>query len=130
MKLATPTLIALLFACATVRAADPSELVFIFQKQKDPTAIKADADKVAEFLGKEVGVPVKAQVPGDYSASVQALVSKKADFAYVSAMPFLLARRDGDAHILLAEQRTDPTGKPRTEYDSVFVVAKDSPLES
>lgn len=111
-------------------AQDPAELVFIFQKQKDPTEIRAHADQVAGYLSKELGRPVKAVVPGDYSASVQALISKKADFAYVSAMPFLLARRDGEASLLLAEQRTDPAGKTRTEYDSIFVVAKDSPLQS
>jgi phosphonate transport system substrate-binding protein len=113
------------------RAADPQELVFIFQKQKDPTRIQKDADELAAYLTKEVGVPVKAVVPGDYSASVQALVNKKADFAYVSAMPFLLARRDGNASLLLAEQRTDvASGKPQTFYNSIIVVPKDSPIQS
>jgi phosphonate transport system substrate-binding protein len=58
------------------------------------------------------------------------MVSKKADFAYTSSLPFLLARRDGGAELLLVEQRTDNTGKVRTDYDSVFVVAKDSPLNT
>jgi phosphonate transport system substrate-binding protein len=128
-----PLLTALLLALAApgiLHAADPAEVVFIFQKQKDPARVKADADRLAEYLTKEIGIPVKAQVPGDYSASIQALISKKADFAYVSAMPFLLARRDGKATLLLAEQRTDPSGKARPEYDSIFVVAADSPLQS
>ena len=123
-------LAAVMLSASTAMAADPRELVFIFQKQKDPAKIKADADQLAAFLAKELGMPVKAQVPGDYSASVQALVSRKADFAYVSAMPFLLARRDGGATLLLAEVRTDPAGKERTDYDSILVVAKDSPLKS
>jgi phosphonate transport system substrate-binding protein len=111
-------------------AQDPRELVFIFQKQKDPAAIKDHADQVARYLSRELGMPVRAQVPGDYAASVQALVSRKADIAYVSSMPFLLARRDGQATLLLAEQRTDPQGRHRTEYDSIFVVRADSPLQS
>jgi phosphonate transport system substrate-binding protein len=109
---------------------DARELVFIFQKQADPDAIKDNADRVAEYLGREIGIPVRAQVPGDYAASVQALINRKADIAYVSAMPFLLARRDGDATLLLAEQRTDPRGDKRTDYDSIFVVRADSPLQS
>jgi phosphonate transport system substrate-binding protein len=120
----------MMLSASTATAADPRELVFIFQKQKDPNKIKADADQLAAFLAKELGMPVKAQVPGDYSASVQALVSRKADFAYVSAMPFLLARRDGGATLLLAEVRKDLAGKERTDYDSILVVAKDSPLKS
>lgn len=106
------------------------ELVFIFQKQKDPNEVKAAADKVAAYLSNALGRTVRAQVPGDYSASVQALISKKADFAYVSSLPFLLARRDGEAELLLAEELIDPRGKPRTEYDSVLVVSKDSPLKT
>ena len=75
--------------CSAARAADPKELVFVFQKQKDPTSIKAHADKLAELLSAELKMPVKTQVPGDYSASVQALVSRQADVAYVSSIPFL-----------------------------------------
>lgn len=135
--------VACLFAIATATTAadaaepasppaagggDPESLVFIFQKQKDPAKVQAHADRFADALSKRLGMPVKAVVPGDYSASVQALVSRKADVAYVSAMPFLLARRDGRARLLLAEQRADADGRMRTEYDSVFVARRDSPL--
>lgn len=105
-------------------------LVMVFQKQKDPTDIKAKAEEVAALLSREIGRPVQPFVPTDYSASVQALVSKRADFAYISAIPFLLARRDGDATLLLAEERQDLEGVRRTSYDSVFVVPVDSPLQT
>jgi len=111
-------------------ADETKELVFIFQKQKDPNQIKVAAEKVGQYLSKEIGLPVKVQVPSDYSASVQALVSKKADFAYTSSLPFLLAKRDGGAELLLAEERIDPRGNARTDYDAVLVVRKDSPLKS
>jgi phosphonate transport system substrate-binding protein len=61
---------------------------------------------------------------------VQALVSRKADVAYVSAIPFLLAQRDGGATLLLAEQRADLTGTMRTTYDSVLVARQESTLSS
>jgi phosphonate transport system substrate-binding protein len=106
------------------------ELTFIFQKQKRPDEIKKAADLVSEYLSNEIKIPVKAVVPSDYTASVQALVSKKADFAYLSSLPFLLARRDGNAQALLVEERKDPQGNARTEYDSVLVALKSSPLNS
>lgn len=110
---------------------DPTELVVVFQRQKDPSQVQADAERFAQALGRELGLRVTATVPVDYSASVQALVSRKADLAYVSAMPFLLARRDGGARILLAESRKSVTdGVFRTSYDSVWVVSADSPLKS
>ena len=118
----------LLFFAGVASANEP--LVFVFQKQKNPAEIKQAADKVAEFLERELALPVKAQVPSDYSASVQALVSGKADVAYVSSLPFLLARRDGGASLLLVEERKDLAGKARTEYDSVFIAHKDSPLNN
>jgi phosphonate transport system substrate-binding protein len=106
------------------------DLVFIFQKQKDPAQLKASADKLAELMSAELQRKVRVVIPTDYSASVQALVSGQADVAYVSALPFLLARRDGGARLLLAEQRVDAAGKPRTDYDSIFVVRSDSALQS
>jgi phosphonate transport system substrate-binding protein len=123
LALASPSL-------ALARPADPDTLVFVFQRQKDPASIKASADKVAEALGKSLGKKIEVVVPGDYAASVQALVSQRADFAYVSSLPFMLARRDGGATLLLAEQRVDLAGKPRTDYDSVFVVRNDSSLKT
>lgn len=127
--LASATVLGLI--CSSfAHAQDPAELTFIFQKQKDPTKIQADADALARTLSEKIGIPVKAVVPGDYSASVQAIVSKKADFAYVSSLPFMLARRDGNASLLLAEVRKDAAGTERTDYSSIFVVPKDSPLQS
>lgn len=104
----------------------------VFQRQKDPTKVRADADRFAEALSRELGMKVTASIPSDYSASVQALVSKKADLAYVSSMPFLLARRDGGATLLLAEARRPAGGGEayKPEYDSVWVVRADSPLKS
>ena len=121
---------ACLIASVNVRAEDPTRLTILFQKQKDPAQIKAHADQVAQYLSQQMGVEVQAFVPGAYSASVQALVSAKADLAYVSSVPFLLAQRDAGAELLLAEQRPDPQGAQRTDYDSIFVVAKDSNLTS
>ena len=123
-------LLLLLVAVPAALAQENRGLVFVFQKQKDPAKIQAHAQKVSEFLSAELGVPVKTIVPGDYSASVQAIISKQADFAYVSAIPFLLARRDGGATILLAEVRRDAAGKDRNDYDSIIVVRKNSPLQN
>ncbi len=108
----------------------PTQLVFAFQKQTDPAAIQESAAKVASFLSNEVGIPVKVFVPTDYAASVQAMVSRQADILYTDSIPFLLARRDAGAQLLLAEQRADAHANLRTDYDSIFVVRKDSPLET
>jgi phosphate/phosphite/phosphonate ABC transporter binding protein len=112
------------------QVVDPGELVFIFQKQKDPQNVEAHADVAVGFLSEQLGMPVRRQVPMNYAMAVHALVSEKADVAYLDSLAFLLARRDGDVELLLAEVRHDAAGRPRTDYDSIFVVARDNPLAS
>lgn len=142
LKTNLTTLIAVSLSCTLLGcdpgAAEPEgetapgldKVRFVFQKQKDPSTLKAAADYLGEALSERLGVPVEVTVPGDYSTSVQALVSGTTDVAYVSSLPFLLARRDGDAQLILAEQRDDTEGNTRTEYDSLMVVREDSPIQS
>ncbi len=106
-------------------APAPERLVIAFQKQKDPRKIQETADSLAAILTKDIGIPVEVYVPATYTASVQALASGKAHFAYMSAIPYLLARQEAPVEIALAEVRGN-----RTDYDSVFVVRKDSPYQT
>jgi phosphonate transport system substrate-binding protein len=103
----------------------PAKLVFAFQKQNDPRRIRQTAEQAAAFLTERLEVPTEVLIPASYGASVQALVSNHAQVAYLSSIPFLLAQGEAPVEMLLAELRED-----RTEYDSVFVVRKDSPYQS
>jgi phosphonate transport system substrate-binding protein len=109
--------------------SDPTRIVILFQRQRDPESTREHARLAAEFLSQRLGMPVAAVVPGNYAASVQALVAEQADVAYLSALPFLLARRDAEARLILAEVREDREGRRRTTYDSVLVARADSDLE-
>ncbi len=100
-------------------------LVVAFQKQKNPEEVQASADAVAAELSERLGRPVEVIVPASYSASVQAMVSNKAQVAYVSSIPFLLARQEAPVECVLAEVRDD-----KTAYTSIFVVRKDSPYQT
>lgn len=123
-------LMALMGLGLTPAAWARQELVFLFQKQKEPAELRAAAEGLGSALEQRLRRPVRVVVPLDYSASVQALISGQADVAYLSALPFLLARRDGGAEMLLAEQRVDAAGNARTDYDAVWVVRRDSPLRN
>ncbi|MCS6987339.1 MAG: phosphate/phosphite/phosphonate ABC transporter substrate-binding protein [Sphingomonadaceae bacterium] len=130
--IARRTLIAAAGAALLARpapAADRRPWVFAFQPQKDPAGIRRAADEMAAALGARLEREVRVLVPLAYPATVQALVSRQADVAWLSSLPFLLARRDGGARLILAEVRTDSQGRARTDYDSVFVVRRDSPLK-
>lgn len=106
-------------------SSNPKSIVFAFQKQKDPRSIADTAKKVSLLLSKELGLPIEVMVPASYGASVQALVSNKAQVAYLSSIPFILAKKEAPVQPLLVEERAD-----KTFYNSVFVVAKDAPYKS
>jgi phosphonate transport system substrate-binding protein len=120
------------FPLQSLKAESPQKrnLVLVLQKQKDPEKIKSSAEKLALELGALLGRKVDTVVPGGYEGSVEALISGQADAAYLSSLPFLLARRDGGARLILAERRPKPDGTSTTSYESVVVVSKDSPLTS
>jgi phosphonate transport system substrate-binding protein len=106
-------------------AAAPDRLIFAFQRQKDPAQLKDDADAVGSLLSEGLGIPVEVLVPASYGATVQALVSGRAHVGYLSSLPFLLAERETGVEVLLAEERASGT-----QYDSVLVVAADSPIRT
>lgn len=114
----------------SITAAEKDPLVFALQKQKDPTEIQNSADALAEALSKKLERKVSVIVPNEYSATVQALISKHADVGYISSLPFLLAERDGGAEMLLVEERRNNKGEWGASYDSVLVARTDSKLQN
>ncbi|MGZ5280498.1 MAG: phosphate/phosphite/phosphonate ABC transporter substrate-binding protein, partial [Pseudobdellovibrionaceae bacterium] len=106
-------------------AADPETIVFSFQKQKNPDEIQATAKTVAEFLTQKIGKKVEVLVPTSYGTTAQGLISKKVHVAYMDSLPFLLASKEADLEVIAVEKR-----KGRTDYDSLIVVPKDSPVKS
>lgn len=104
---------------------DPSPLIIAFQRQKDPSALEVEANRVGERLSEILNHPVEVVVPNAYSATVQALVSNRAHVAFLSSLPYMLASNETNMEILLVELRNGDT-----KYDSVIVVRADSPYQS
>lgn len=109
----------------TLFAQNPEKIIFSFQKQKSPEQLQLASDKMARFLTKEIGIPVEVLIPTSYSASVQGLISNKVHVAYMDSLPYILAKRETGVEIIAVEKRNG-----RTDYDSLFVVAKDSPIKN
>jgi phosphonate transport system substrate-binding protein len=117
------TLMTALFFPIEVFAQDPEKLIFAFQKQKQPDELKAAAEKMALVLAKEIGKTVEILIPTSYSTSVQGLISGKVHVAYMDSLPFVLARKETKVEIIAVEKRNG-----RTDYDSLIVVKKGSPI--
>ncbi|WP_414548010.1 phosphate/phosphite/phosphonate ABC transporter substrate-binding protein [Anabaena sp. CCY 0017] len=102
-------------------------LTIVFPTRSDSTDLQNKANKVATFLSKELGIPVKAQI-GDDTAAVEALRANRADVAFLSSRPALKAEQLANARLHLAEVRANYSG--RYTYDSIFVVPNNSPFRT
>ncbi|MFN3698242.1 MAG: phosphate/phosphite/phosphonate ABC transporter substrate-binding protein [Pseudobdellovibrio sp.] len=113
------------YAQSEDNSSNKSEIVFSFQKQKNPEDLKKATEKISEQLTKELGQTVNVLIPTSYGATAQGLISKKIQVAYMDSLPFILASKEADLEVILVEKR-----QGKTWYNSVFVVAKDSKIKS
>ncbi|MDB5035998.1 MAG: ABC-type phosphonate transport system periplasmic component [Chlorobi bacterium] len=87
--------------------------------------VARNADILAEMIRKGMGMPVKIFVAQDYSSLVEALRSRKVDFAFFAPVSYVFAERIADARVLLKAERK---GKPY--YYGCIVVNADSAYRS
>ena len=100
-------------------------LTIVFPSRAGSTDLQRKADAVAQFLSRELRMPVQAVV-GDDTAAVEALRANRADVAFLSSRPALKAEQLANSRLYLAEVRPNYSGG--YTYRSVMVVRKDSPL--
>lgn len=102
-----------------------TRLTIVFPTRRDSVDLQNKANAIAQFLSKQIGIPVDAVV-ADETAAVEALRANRADVAFLSSRPALKAEQLAGARLVLAEVRKDYSGGHT--YNSVLVVRKDSPL--
>lgn len=112
---------------ATAIAQNRAPLQIAFPTRKDSTDLQSKANRVAQFLSRELGMPVKAVV-ADETAAVEALRANRVDVAFLSSRPALKAEQLAGSRLALAEVRPEYSGG--NTYRSVFVVRKNSPLRT
>ncbi|MGL5032680.1 MAG: phosphate/phosphite/phosphonate ABC transporter substrate-binding protein [Microcystaceae cyanobacterium] len=108
-----------------ISQAKQKPLVIVFASRRDATDLERKANQVAQFLSKQIGIPVKAIIT-DESAAVEALRANRADVAFLGSRAAIRAEKTTKAKLYLAEVRNDYSGGHT--YNSVLVVRKDSPL--
>lgn len=104
-----------------------TRLRIAFASRRDSTDLQNKANQVAQFLSRELGMPVEAIV-SDETAAVEALRANRVDMAFLSSRPAIRAEQVTGARMVLAEVRSDYSGG--NTYNSILVVRKDSPLRS
>jgi phosphonate transport system substrate-binding protein len=110
-----------------VYLAQTKPLVVVFPNRGEATEARRKADAIAQFLSRELKMPVQAVV-SDETAAVEALRANRADVAFLSSRPALKAEQLADSKLYLAEVRPNYSGGH--SYKSVLVVKKNSPLRN
>src|SRR5262245_17750093 len=96
-------LAALCFLVLAARAGADAPLILAFTPSKDPTALQEAADAFVAALAKLSGLPVRAQVASDYAGVVEAVRSRRVDFAFVHPVGYVLANREAGCQILVRD---------------------------
>lgn len=111
----------------TIAQANLSRLRIVLPGRGDTADLQRKANAVAQFLSRDLGMPVEALVADD-TAAVEALRANRAEVAFLSSRPALKAEQLANARLYLAEVRPNYSG--RHTYNSVFVVPANSPLKT
>lgn len=111
----------------TIAQANASRLTIVLPGRGDAPDLQRKANAIAQFLSRDLGMPVEAIVADD-TAAVEALRANRADVAFLSSRPALKAEQLANARLYLAEVRPNYSG--RHTYRSVFVVPTNSPLKA
>ncbi len=112
-----------LFASVPVHAAD-REIRIAFIPLENPEKLISNVKPAMNFLEKELGRKVRYFITLNYSAAVEAMISKKADVSFMSPLPYVLANKYSGVKAVLGEIYD---GKPY--YYSRIFVRKDSGIK-
>jgi phosphonate transport system substrate-binding protein len=108
---------------ARARAQEALRLAFI--PQENPEKLLDDITVIRDYLAAEIGVPVEGFVTFDHAAAIEALRNQSADISFMGALPYVLARDQTGAEVLLSEVYR---GKP--SYVARIFVRRDSGIET
>ena len=111
------------FAASPLHAVD-TELRVAFIPLESPEKLISDVQPAMNFLEKEMGRKVRYFITLNYSAAVEAMVSKKADVSFMSPLPYVLANRYSGVEAILGEIYDG-----KSYYYSRIFVRKDSGIK-
>lgn len=107
-----------------------TSLVMALVPSNQAQAVLTSAQPIADYIGREVGVPVSAQVPTSYAAVVEGITSNNIDIAWVGALAYVAAHQKSGADVVTASARCSPTYTsspppagctPKPTYPSIIV---------
>ena len=108
-------------ALVTAPGMAAERLTIAFIPQENPEKLIGDIRVITAYLGREMGFPVRGFVTQDHAAAVEALTAASADISFMGALPYVLARAQNGAEVLLSE-----VYRGKASYAGAIFVRKDS----
>ncbi len=96
-------------AAPAATEAPKSELVMALVPSSQAQQVLTSAQPIADYLSREIGTPVRAQVPTSYAAVVEGMISKNVDIAWVGALSYVAAHQKAGAEVITKSARCAPT---------------------
>jgi phosphonate transport system substrate-binding protein len=109
---------------STTAPEKPTKLVFGFIPSQEADTIADTAKPMADFVSKEIGIPIDTFTSTDYSGLVEAMGSGKVDIGSFGPFAYVLAKDQGAADVILKTSR-----KGTFTYPWMFVVRSDSGIK-
>lgn len=112
-----------------------SELTMALVPSSQAQQVLTNAQPVADYLSKEIGTPVKPQVPTSYAAVVEGVTSNLIDIGWVGALAYVAANKKSGAEAVTKSARCAPTYTaappapdctPKPTYPSIIVCSAGS----
>ena len=105
--------------------ANPKKLVFGFVPSVEADKIAKDAQPMADFLTKELGMPVETFTSTEYAGLIEAMGSGKVDIGSLTPLGYVLAKNQNYADVILKTKR-----RGSLTYHGMFVARADSGIKT
>jgi len=105
--------------------ANPKTLVLGFVPSTEADKIAEDAQPMADYLSKALGVPVKTFTSTGYTGLIEAMASGKVDIGSLPPLGYVLAKDRNAADVLLKTKRHGAI-----TYHTMFITRADSGIKS
>ncbi|MEP7105614.1 MAG: phosphate/phosphite/phosphonate ABC transporter substrate-binding protein [Chloroflexota bacterium] len=105
--------------------AAKSTLVMAFVPSQQAQTVLVSAKPIADYVAKEVGVPITAQVPTSYAAVTEAMTSGNVDIAWVGPLDYVIAHEKNGAEPVTKSVRKGVPG-----YNAFIIARKGSGIKS
>jgi len=93
---------------AQIALATPKEIRLGFVPGEAPEQLSKNAHELARLLQSKIHIPVKVIIPKNYQNLIDQMKNKDVDFAFFTAMTFVLAEKEAQAKVLLKKVWKEP----------------------